>query len=353
MSVIFCDSFDHYTTILQKWSATSGVPSISSLAARTGANGLRYNAVGGQVSVTKNITSIATVIIGFAFNIQVLPSAAKDFILCAFNDASGNSQCFLKVSPTGTLQFYRGNNTNNNSAGIGTAIGPSGSIGSGAWHYVEVKVTIDPSAGVVECNVDGGQIITASSLNTRGVTNSSVSSISLGSYLDNDGSGTFWYDDVYFINTSSPNSTYLGDVAVEMNLPTGDGSSLQWTPNSGTPHFSRVNENPPDDDTSYNSDATVSDIDYYTYGNISSTAGTVAAVVVNLRARKDDAGTRSIRAQIKSPASSGTAADNGADFAQATSYADFQGIFETDPNTSAAWTVAAVNAAEYGIKTTA
>ena len=68
-------------------------------------------------------------------------------------------------------------------------------------------------------------------------------------------------------------------------------------------------------------------------------------------AEKDDSGTRTIRAAVKS---GGTTSDNGSDFALTlNSYVNFQGLFPTDPNSGVAWTVAGVNAAEFGVKTTA
>jgi hypothetical protein len=51
--------------------------------------------------------------------------------------------------------------------------------------------------------------------------------------------------------------------------------------------------------------------------------------------------------------SGGTTGDNGADLAMSTSYQMVQGILETDPNMGSAWAVAAANAAEFGVKTTA
>jgi hypothetical protein len=89
-------------------------------------------------------------------------------------------------------------------------------------------------------------------------------------------------------------------------------------------------------------------VDRYTYPAVPASA--IYAAAVNLRAEKDDAGARSIRAQVKSGA---TIADNGTDLPLSDgSYVGFQSVFETDPNTSAQWTVANLNAAEAGIKLT-
>jgi hypothetical protein len=119
--------------------------------------------------------------------------------------------------------------------------------------------------------------------------------------------------------------------------------------NPGAANWMAVSEIPPDDNSSYVTDATPGDIDRYTFPSIA--GSTVKAVAVNIRTQKDDAGTRTIRAVTKS---AGTTADSGTDFALSlSSYADFQGVFETDPNTGVAWTTAGVNAAEFGMKTTA
>jgi len=68
-----------------------------------------------------------------------------------------------------------------------------------------------------------------------------------------------------------------------------------------------------------------------------------------MTARKTDGSARSIRADCKSGA---TTAASAADLALSTNYFCYQGFFEVDPNTSAAWTVANWNAAKKGIKVT-
>ena len=97
----------------------------------------------------------------------------------------------------------------------------------------------------------------------------------------------------------------------------------------------------------YLSDSNVGDISRFTFPAIPAT--TVFAAVTTIRARKDDAGPRSIRGATKS---TGTVGDSGTDLPLSTNYSYLQGIFETDPHTSAAWTPTALNAAEFGIKTT-
>jgi hypothetical protein len=107
-----------------------------------------------------------------------------------------------------------------------------------------------------------------------------------------------------------------------------------------------VSEIPEDSDNSYNTDSTPGDVDLFSHPNLPAGAQNIAAVDNVVVARKDDAGTRSIASQTKS----GTTTATGATVALSTSYAFVDQVTETDPNTSAAWTVSGVNSALFGYK---
>jgi hypothetical protein len=226
------------------------------------------------------------------------------------------------------------------------------------WYYLEVKVTIDGSAGICELKQDGTFYIQLTSQNTKATSNSTVDGVYFGSpYSSLSNSiyisfSTTYMDDIYICDSSgSLNNTYLGDVKVICGMPTGNGSTVNFTIGGSSPaatHWQSVNEIPPDDGVTYVSDGTLNDIERFTFGAI--TATNVLAVGINIRVTKDDATVRTIRGAIKS---SSTVGDTGTDLAvPQTSYAFLQAISETDPNTSAAWTTAAVNAAEFGVKIT-
>ncbi len=336
MSLLFCDSFDHYNTLSQKYSNVTGTVSVSSTAARSGAAGLLVNVNG---SGQQNFSSRATYIVGFAHNMRSFNTPPA--VLVSLQD-SGSVQIRLQMDVAGVLTVLRG------ASAIASA---TLLVSLTAWHYIEIKATIDPSAGVVVVNVDGIQYISFSG-NTRSTTNSSVNQVVFG-----EPAGTnvvYWMDDIYICdNAGSVNNDFLGDLVVKALLPTGNGTQNNFAIGGTAPaatNWQSVNENPPDDNTTYVKDGVAGDIDRYTYGALGIT-GNVKAVVVNLRAEKDDAGTRTIRAATKSGL---TVGDNGSDFTLSfSSYADFQGIFETDPNTpGTAWTVTNVNAAEFGVKVT-
>jgi hypothetical protein len=124
-------------------------------------------------------------------------------------------------------------------------------------------------------------------------------------------------------------------------------NTVTWTNLGVQSAYKLVNELSSDEDSGYVYDATVNDQERFTFPGV--TGGSVKGVMMYARARKDDATARSIRLVAKSGA---TVGDNGADIALSTTYQSYNAIFETDPNTSAAWTPTALNAAEFGIKTT-
>ena len=96
----------------------------------------------------------------------------------------------------------------------------------------------------------------------------------------------------------------------------------------------------PTRDASYVESGTVGHKDLYAYQDLTGTPAAIMAVQVATVARKDDAGSRSLRAVLKS----GATTANGATRVLGTSYALHDDRFEVDPATGAAWTKAGVDA---------
>ena len=109
-----------------------------------------------------------------------------------------------------------------------------------------------------------------------------------------------------------------------------------------------TSQNPPQGSSSYVFDATVGHEDLFTFPALSAAAPTIYAVAVKASVAKSDAGAKTVSVRAKSGATdSGGSA--GA-LAPGTSYAWLTSLFPTDPNTSAAWTLAALNVAQAGVK---
>src|SRR6202035_3286992 len=84
--------------------------------------------------------------------------------------------------------------------------------------------------------------------------------------------GQAFFADYYL--TTGEGTTNLGrlggsrspyGVLVEPFFPASDGSSLDWTPSTGTDHYAMVNEVIADMDTTYNSSSTLDAVDSYVW----------------------------------------------------------------------------------------
>lgn len=240
----------------------------------------------------------------------------------------------------GTLQIV-------NSAGTLIASGTT-KIQSGSWFYIEVRAKVNGASGEVELKLNGTAEIATTTTNI-GSTNIDNVTWGAANAFGSSSVATTVMDDIYVLNTagSAPRNTFLGPCRVETLMPDADGASTAWTPNSGSAHFSRVNEisgTYPDGDTSYVSTAAVGNRDTYSADNLVST-GTVFGLNVNLYARKDDVATREICPVVRQ----GGVNYDGTTVAMSTTYANYQQLYEQDP-TAADWTAANVNADEFGVK---
>lgn len=332
----FMDGFDHYnnaTNIARKWDAGSTL--FGSVAGRFGGNAITQTNNGTGATVT--LTSQATRTVGLAWQTNSLSNAITIVIL----QDSGTNQVDLRMTTAGQLQVTRN----------GTVLGISASgspLAVNTWYYIEFQATIDPTVGAYTVRVTMGGVtttwISGTGQNTRNTANSSSNQVRIVSST----STTETYDDLYVLNSSgSVNNTFLGESRIFTSLPTGDDATYkQWTPSAGTNHYANVNQNPPDDDTTYNSSTTPGQIDLFTFPAISPT-GPVTAVQVVLCERKDDVGARTTAVEYRS--SGGTNYVGVNNFSPGSSYLMDRQIYETDPATSAAWTVSGVNGGEFGI----
>jgi hypothetical protein len=132
--------------------------------------------------------------------------------------------------------------------------------------------------------------------------------------------------------------------------PTGFTTTVNtwfWSVNYHNANFYNVSELASDGDTTYNFSNTVGAIDSY---HLSALAGSPTAVLmaqVRTIARMSDNGARTAATYFKSGASVVTGAS--VPLASSYQYMPFQ-QYLLDPATGAAWTVAAINAVEIGIK---
>jgi hypothetical protein len=280
------------------------------------------------------------IVLGFAVLCEGTAGAASPLI--EFWDglfgSGGTAQISLGVDAGMHLQAFAGN--------MGAALGPAGptALAFNSYFYVEIEVLIAAAlGGSFKCNLDG-----ITQFNLGGITTqqSALSQMTHLMLLGNHLGQNTHFDDMYLKDTTG----MLGPSRVTLKKPNGDGALSQWTPSAAGPHFSLVNEIPEDGDGTFVSDATVGHIDLYTFTALGQTPANIFGVQVSLNARKDDAAARSLATEVRS----GGANFTGVTQATTTTYLDvYTQIYEQDPNTAAAWTLAGVDAAQFGVQTIA
>ena len=284
------------------------------------------------VFCTKNIGSnVGTLNVAFAWSPSSLGSIGADGLFDLLDSLT--AQVSLKVLSDGTIQAYR--------AHIGTLLGASspGAIVGGVYQHVEVAVTISATVGTVQVWVNGVSVLNLAGQNTKNTTNTTVSAFRVYAV----GTATHDFCDIVWKDSR------INDRRVECFFPTGAGSHTQFTPSAGA-NWQNVHEVPPDDDTTFNSDSNVGDIDSFAHGALSASPLSIDAVIVQVRARNTATGTGSVAPLLRS----GTTDSPGAGVALNTTYADIpHQVLTTDPNGGGAWNTAGVNASEIGYKKTA
>lgn len=159
------------------------------------------------------------------------------------------------------------------------------------------------------------------------------------------------YQDLYVLdNAGAQNNDFLGDCRVELRVPSADGAMQQFATvvPATAGHFAKVAEIPYDGDTSYVEDATVGAVDTYGHAALAAASGVVRGVQFSTVAKRSDAGPKTIAGCVRQ----GGVNYFGAAKTPSTVYTveDNRDILELNPATGLPFTIAEVNAAEFGFQ---
>ena len=148
---------------------------------------------------------------------------------------------------------------------------------------------------------------------------------------------------------AAPLQGFLGDCRVDARYPTAEGASSAWTPVSGTDNALMIDETAPDDDTTYVSTPTIGATDTHVVQDAPVAGALFYGAQLVISQKKTDSGTCAIAPVVRHGGTdyAGTATNPG------TTYAYGVTPYGVNPGTSAAWTEAEFNAAEFGYRRTA
>ncbi len=338
MTLRFVDGFDHYAIPSQvplKYAThtitTTGSNSMTTMAGRrSGSTALFFRAAD---YISQTFDPQQTWIVGFGLYLLSNESAE----LIRFNDEAGTIQASVGINADGTIRVTRA------SFSSGTTLATSANaMPVLSWNYIEVKLTIADSGGIFQVRVNESMWIDFTG-DTKQSTFESANRILIY------GRGTDCaIDDLYICDGSgSLNNDFLGDVRVDTVRPIGDGYHTEFSRQGGSSNWENVDDPTTiDEEATYNYSNTIGHRDVLDCGNLPSVTGSIFGVQVNMTARKDDAGGRTMRALTRVDGSD----YEGASLNVGTSYRTFYDIFEKNPDTDAAWVEGEINIAEYGYK---
>lgn len=341
MSLVYLDSFD-VQDASQRWDTWVGGFSYSTSNTASGQGSsaqILVSAGAGQMSI-KKFPAQSTLHVGFAF----YADAAANSGFCqpcftVYGDNAGTRH--LWIGYVGSTRKWQARF----SQWDGTLLAEStATYAGGSWVFVEAMIVIADSGGRVKLKVDGVTVIDFTGDTKNGGTNSTADAIGFGSLADfGTSTAKMYYDDLYVFDTSgSTNNDFLGAYhSVIACKPNGAGSSTQWTPSTGS-NYDNVNDVPPSG-TKYNAATASGDRDTYALENLPS-GSTVKGIQVVSRMALSGAGSVSAKAAIKA----GSTVAYGSSRALTSTVTDYYDVWETNPDTSATWTLSDVNALEAG-----
>ncbi|HLA24488.1 MAG TPA: hypothetical protein VJ206_03765 [bacterium] len=308
--------------LVLKYVATSA-GSIQATAGRWGGPCLRFTAASNYCETL----IVAATTVGQAVAVK-FPASMGTQSIFEFNEGA-SIHVDIRINTTGTIFATRN----------GTTLGTStNALTAGVWYHIEAKTTIHDTTGTVDVWVNGVNWLSLTGQDTRNAGAGTVTRIQLSATSNSTHDYSDW---IVYSGSTGP----LGDHRVGPKLPSTTGANSQWTPSAGS-NYQCVDETAQNGDTDYVSEASAGDRDTYVFAALGLT-GTVAAVQVNVWARKDDAGSRTVAPVIRRSAVNydGTAASVLDSYS-----AVCKQVYETDPSTAAAWSVTNVDAAEFGQK---
>lgn len=220
------------------------------------------------------------------------------------------------------------------------------------WNFIEVKIKVSDSSSVgdAKLRINEKEVWSCGAGEDFKHSSNSTNNIVTAQIGTQTGGGTIYgyIDDLYICDaTGSINNTFLGDCKCEVLYPNANGNSSQFMGSDGNQvdNYLLVDDETHTGDTDYVYDDTVDQIDLYAFDNLTATIASIKGVIVTPVMRKDDAGSRTARAMIRQNSSN----YEGAELFPSTDYQHFPTIWETDPDTSSAWTETGVNSAEFGL----
>ena len=341
MTLLFLDSFDHYTTtdMNSKWDVGSGTsvndpPSIALRQSR--GIGREDSSNFWEYSYVSSFSAHAVIYFGTAFYYDRSDGVLQ---LQCLRSLSGQSAVELNYY-TDHIQMYRG--------GDGT---PSADVAYTlprfTWAYIEFAVFTHLTAGWVVVRINGIEVLNVTGINTKAVltVDTDINGITMSG-------ADVYFDDLYIANGAA-SQTFLGPIYVHAIAPRGGTAVQQSTLFGGGARIENAQGSivaPGNRVRSISGKNLISSTqaDLFVYHPLTLPSGGVRAVQVTVCGRRTSGG---IDVYLYQPLHGGiltTASVGALTTSFIPRYVYFP--FENNPATSAPWTLVDVNALQAGYK---
>jgi hypothetical protein len=339
----------------------TGAPSISTSIHRAGTASLRLNPTAATAFVEHQLTSgvVMRTLHRLYLRVDAYPDTATNVYGIG---QAGYFPALLRLQPDGTLVLRDGFTET-------TLTGTSAALALGTWYRVELDYTDVDNGGVIASGIAPFKAYLNGTLfaDTLCSNITGFSRIRMGVQLA--ATTDIYIDDVAVNDTTGTVQNGLPGAGSVVHLrPNAAGDNNLWTTavggTAGTANnYTRVNERPPDDATSYNQTATsgTTTIDDFNVDN-TATAGigasdTIRLVQVGGRVASSATTAASIVYRIKGQAA-GTVLESASVSVANTSWSVHSGVSPrpyqltayTNPQTGAAWTPSTLDSAQIGYR---
>lgn len=339
MALLFFEGFENKEPA-GRLNLSYGIPgaNVGFVAGRSSGSAVRCTAAVANAFARVNWASASSgkFTVSAAFRVDAIVSTLD--LIKLSTPTGGNDHVTLTLLATGALRL-------SSSAGSVTS---AYTMAVGEWARVDLIANVAESPdGWAECWVNGVKVCEQAGDTRNNNEAGAIGSAILGLGPTNGTRVTI--DDVYVTDGTgpAPYNGRIGDVRIETIVPTGNGSKSQFVGSDGNSvdNYQLVDEMPASS-TDYVTSANAGDQDLYAMGDLSIPTGVVHAVQVHYLASKTDSGAASLIPLTKLGATVHKDANLGLGLTPVYAASSIRTV---DPD-GAAWTVAKVNAAEFGVE---
>ena len=267
-------------------------------------------------------------------------------VLVMSSNSNAALSVYISYNPYG--QFYYPTIVNGSGATIATGK-PISNYNPSAWHYYELEAQAGVTNGIARFYIDSVPVLTVTNVNTTYNSNLFYNSVTIQGGMWDNSSRVTCFDDFYINNTL----TRSDEINVVTLRPSGDTSTIGWTPSSGSTHYTQVNATAYSLSQTANIGTSTNNTDLFEVSNLPSTGiatgGPIKALKPNTIGYKSSFGQANTFQTLKV----------GSNTINQQTFAPYEGqsnssffpstIYESNPFTNTSWTLSDINGIQSGV----